>query len=50
MERSVCPECGSPIGGQDHHLDGTNTRAAQYDEIARQANPRIAGTPWANPH
>jgi len=50
MERSRCPECGSPIGGQSHHLDSTNTRAAQYDELARQANPHIMGTPWANPH
>jgi hypothetical protein len=50
MERSRCPECGSPIGGQSHRLDSTNTRAAQYDELARQANPHIMGTPWANPH
>jgi Fe2+ or Zn2+ uptake regulation protein len=50
MERSRCPECGSPIGGQSHHLDSTNTRAARYDELARQANPHIMGTPWANPH
>ncbi|KAG1904255.1 uncharacterized protein F5891DRAFT_1206968, partial [Suillus fuscotomentosus] len=47
MERSVCPECGSPIGGQSHSLDSTNTRATQYDELARRTNPRIAPTPWA---
>lgn len=50
MERSVCPECGSPIGGQSHRLDSTNTRAAQYDALAMQANPGIAGTPWGNPY
>lgn len=50
MERSACPECGSPIGGESHHLDSSNFRATQYDEIARQANPRITGTPWANPY
>lgn len=50
MERSVCPECGSPIGGQNHHLDSTNTRATHYDDLARQANAGIARTPWANPY
>ncbi|KAG1731512.1 uncharacterized protein EDB91DRAFT_1154350 [Suillus paluster] len=50
MQRSVCPECGSPIGGQSHHLDDTNTRATQYDNLARQVHPGIAGTPWANPY
>jgi Fe2+ or Zn2+ uptake regulation protein len=50
VQRSVCPECGSPIGGQGYHLDSTNTRAAQYDELALRANAGIAGTPWANPY
>ncbi|KAG0698145.1 hypothetical protein DFH29DRAFT_943008 [Suillus ampliporus] len=50
MEQSICPECGSPVGGQSHRLDSTNTRATQYDNLARQANPGIAGNPWGNPY
>ncbi|KAG2361405.1 hypothetical protein BDR07DRAFT_1472123 [Suillus spraguei] len=50
MQRSVCPECGSPIGGQNHHLDNTNTRATHYDNLALQANAGIARSPWANPY
>ncbi|KAG2153743.1 uncharacterized protein EDB93DRAFT_1134566 [Suillus bovinus] len=50
MQRSRCPECGSPVGGESHHLDSTNTRAAQYDQLARQVYPGIPATPWANPH
>jgi hypothetical protein len=50
MERSVCPECGSPVGGQSHHLDNTNTRARHFDDLARQASSGIAESPWANPY
>ena len=50
MQRSVCPECGSPVGGESHRLDGTNTRATQFDNLARQINRGIPESPWANPH
>ncbi|OAX31755.1 hypothetical protein K503DRAFT_651187, partial [Rhizopogon vinicolor AM-OR11-026] len=46
MQRSLCPECGSPVGGQSHHLDGTNTRATHFDDLARQARSGIAESPW----
>ncbi|OAX35179.1 hypothetical protein K503DRAFT_868436 [Rhizopogon vinicolor AM-OR11-026] len=36
VQRSICPECGSPVGGQSYQLDSTNTRANHFDDLARQ--------------
>ncbi|KAG6903062.1 hypothetical protein C0995_006249 [Termitomyces sp. Mi166 len=36
-EEAQCPECNEPIGGRDHTLNATNTRAADFEEMARQA-------------
>ncbi|KAK7060167.1 hypothetical protein VNI00_000931 [Paramarasmius palmivorus] len=45
MQASRCPECGAPIGGSDHSLDASNTRAMEFEEIAgRQGAER---SPWA---
>ncbi|KAJ8583241.1 hypothetical protein M405DRAFT_937339 [Rhizopogon salebrosus TDB-379] len=32
-QRSVCPECGSPIGGESYALESGNTRASDYDDL-----------------
>ncbi|KDR70088.1 hypothetical protein GALMADRAFT_255486 [Galerina marginata CBS 339.88] len=50
MERSRCPECGQVIGGADHHLDQSNQRATEFEELARQVNPNVGANPWANPY
>jgi hypothetical protein len=36
MESARCPECRSPIGASGHQLHNSNTRAAEFKEIARQ--------------
>ncbi|KAJ8523127.1 hypothetical protein ONZ45_g408 [Pleurotus djamor] len=50
MQRATCPECGSPIGGSDHTLDASNTRATEYEDILRnqggQASPFAWGVKW----
>jgi hypothetical protein len=33
MQRSVCPECGFPIGGESYALESGNTRASDYDDL-----------------
>ena len=43
--RSTCPECGAVIGGAGHTLDSQNTRAMDFEEVARQQG--AAGSPWA---
>lgn len=49
MERSLCPECGETIGGTSHHLDPSNSRATEFDELARRINPGVGGSPWVVP-
>ena len=49
MEQSVCPECGATIGGTGHHLDASNSRAEEYEELARRNNPRVTTNPWGMP-
>lgn len=48
MEEARCPECQAPIGGSRHNLNSSNTRAAEYEEIARQQGS--ANSPWAWAH
>ena len=42
--RSTCPECGAAIGGENHTLESQNTRAMDFEEVARQQG--AAGSPW----
>ena len=49
MQQSVCPECGAAIGGTSHRLDASNSRAAEYEELARRHNPNVAQSPWVVP-
>jgi len=45
MEASRCPECRAPIGGGDHRLVTSNTRAVEFEQIARGSGAQ--GNPWA---
>ncbi|KAF8629392.1 hypothetical protein AX15_003447 [Amanita polypyramis BW_CC] len=47
MQAARCPECGQPIGGQDHQLDASNSRAEEYEELARRAGSVSSPWPWA---
>ncbi|KAJ6587167.1 hypothetical protein DFH09DRAFT_248112 [Mycena vulgaris] len=46
-ERSRCPECGAPVGGENHTLDATNGRALEFESIAREAGTEASPWPWA---
>ena len=35
METARCPECQAPIGGSNHALLASNTRAMEYEDVAR---------------
>ncbi|KAH9951524.1 P-loop containing nucleoside triphosphate hydrolase protein [Amylocystis lapponica] len=44
MQQSKCPECGEVIGGTGHNLVSGNSRATEFEEIARaQGGER---SPW----
>lgn len=45
MERSSCPECGAPIGGDAHTLDRTNRRAEEWENMGREVGQQPS--PWA---
>jgi hypothetical protein len=45
MEASVCPECRAPIGGSRHTLIGSNTRAVEFEQLARGGG--ATANPWA---
>lgn len=45
MEHATCPECDAPIGGQNHNLDATNSRAEDFETIEREQG--AARSPWA---
>ncbi|KAJ7072084.1 hypothetical protein C8F01DRAFT_1044463 [Mycena amicta] len=45
MQTSVCPECGSTIGGRSHQLDAQNMPAAEFEAMAREAGS--VNSPWA---
>ncbi|KAH9887903.1 hypothetical protein C8Q73DRAFT_808008 [Cubamyces lactineus] len=47
MEASKCPECNAPIGGSDHRLLSTNTRATEFENVARRHGSADAPWPWA---
>ncbi|KAF9268371.1 hypothetical protein L218DRAFT_954733 [Marasmius fiardii PR-910] len=41
---SRCPECGAVIGGSNHTLHSSNTRALEFEDIAR--NQGAQTSPW----
>lgn len=47
MQTSRCPECGEAIGGSNHSLLQSNTRATEYEELLQQAGAQPAF--WQNP-
>ncbi|KAI6021428.1 hypothetical protein BKA83DRAFT_166314 [Pisolithus microcarpus] len=47
MQTSRCPECGEAIGGNNHSLLQSNTRATEYEELLQQAGAQPAF--WQNP-
>lgn len=44
--RSTCPECGAGIGGANHNLDSQNTRAMDFEEVARQQGAARSPFTW----
>ncbi|KAM5539182.1 hypothetical protein V8D89_007055 [Ganoderma adspersum] len=36
MEAARCPECNAPIGGSGHRLNANNSRATEFEAIARR--------------
>lgn len=52
MQASTCPECRAPIGGSSHRLIESNTRAVEFEQLARgggaQENPWAPGGYMAN--
>lgn len=45
MQTARCPECDEPVGGSGHNLLGTNSRAADLEQIA--ATEGSQRSPWA---
>ena len=45
MEASTCPECRAPIGGGDHRLLASNTRAVEFEQLSRGTG--AGENPWA---
>lgn len=51
MEESICPECGSGIGGQNHRVRSDNQLAMEMDGAVAPAWPQgPPPTPAADPH
>ncbi|KAF5371448.1 hypothetical protein D9757_009974 [Collybiopsis confluens] len=48
MEASFCPECGERIGGNNHTLDASNTRAREFEELAGRQGAERSPWAWAN--
>ncbi|KAI0353983.1 hypothetical protein OH77DRAFT_1426841 [Trametes cingulata] len=44
MQASRCPECNAPIGGSRHQLLATNSRATEFEAIARRNGS--LDSPW----
>ena len=45
MEASTCPECRAPIGGGNHRLMASNTRAVEFEQLATGGG--AGENPWA---
>ncbi|KAF9534563.1 hypothetical protein CPB83DRAFT_755097 [Crepidotus variabilis] len=46
MQVARCPECNATIGGNDHTLHNSNTRAMEYENIARSQGNLDAHWAW----
>ncbi|RPD60417.1 hypothetical protein L226DRAFT_469457 [Lentinus tigrinus ALCF2SS1-7] len=44
MEAATCPECKAPIGGGGHRLLNSNTRATEFEAVARRQGS--LDSPW----
>jgi len=47
MQAARCPDCGAEIGGMNHTLNSSNTRAMDFEEISREHGGRDPHWPWA---
>ncbi|KAK1220258.1 hypothetical protein PQX77_016994 [Marasmius sp. AFHP31] len=47
MQASYCPECGAAIGGSNHSLDSSNTRAREFEEISGRQGAQAGHWAWA---
>lgn len=45
MQQATCPECGEAVGGTSHNLTAGNTRASEFEDLARQHG--AGRSPWA---
>jgi len=45
METATCPECRAPIGGSNHSLTSSNSRATEFEDIAGRQGAQ--NSPWA---
>ena len=45
MEAATCPECRAPIGGGNHRLLSSNTRAIEFEQLASGSG--ATENPWA---
>jgi len=46
MQNSFCPECRAPIGGMGHQLNSSNTRAREFEDVARGQGSLDGAFPW----
>ncbi|KZT65176.1 hypothetical protein DAEQUDRAFT_539533 [Daedalea quercina L-15889] len=46
MQEARCPECRAPIGGSGHQLHSSNTRAREFETIARGQGSRDGAWDW----
>lgn len=46
MQSALCPECRAPIGGNDHRLNSSNTRAREFEDVARAQGSGDGAFPW----
>ncbi|KAI0765957.1 hypothetical protein BD413DRAFT_606098 [Trametes elegans] len=47
MEAARCPECNAPIGGTSHTLLSSNTRATEFEDLARRHGSVESPWQWA---
>ncbi|KAH8998233.1 hypothetical protein EDB86DRAFT_3234341 [Lactarius hatsudake] len=46
MQAAYCPECRAPIGGSNHQLHQSNTRAMEFEDIGRRNGSQNPHWPW----
>ena len=46
MQEARCPECRAPIGGSGHQLHNSNTRAREFEDIAREQGSQDPHWAW----